>query len=142
MLAAELNFGIPNIDLPWSCGGTINPGCFAGHQLLVLFLPSDERAQAAEFESYKKLADDLAGTDAWLLLIGTEQSKAQVKRNIPIALDREGKAWQAFKKLGKAARLDRAEGAAFLFTRGGTFHRVWPGQGHASEVIGEFLSRG
>lgn len=142
MLAAELNFGIPNIDLPWSCGGTVNPGCFAGHQLLVLFLPSDERAQAAEFESYQKLANDLAETDGWLLLIGTEHSKTQMKGNIPIALDREGKAWQAFKKLAKTARLDRAEGAAFLFTRGGTFHRVWPGQGHASEVVGEFLSRG
>ena len=38
-------FGVPNIDLPWSCGGTVNPSCFAGHQLLVLFLPTDNESR-------------------------------------------------------------------------------------------------
>jgi hypothetical protein len=141
MLATELNFGIPNIDLPWSCGGTVNPSCFAGHQLLVLFLPTDERQQAAEFASYDELAEDLAGTDAWFLVIGTDNAKSPEERKIPIALDRDGKAWQAFKKVAKKSKLNRSEGAAFLFTRGGAFHRVWPGQGYAREVLQELLSR-
>ncbi|WP_309660931.1 hypothetical protein [Sphingomonas sp.] len=141
MLASELNFGIPNVDLSWSCGGTINPSCFVGHQLLVLFLPTEERQQAVEFESYEKLADELAGTDSWFLVIGTEQTKSPEKRRIPIALDREGEAWRAFRKVAKKVKLDRAAGAAFFFTRGGAFHRVWPGQGHASAVIRELLSR-
>ena len=142
MLTSELNFGIPNIDLPWSCGGTVNPSSFAGHQLLVLFLPADERQQAAEFESYEKLGQELAGTDAWFLVIETEHGQGPQKRKIPIALDQDEKAWKAFKKVAKRIKLDRAEGAVFLFTRGGAFHRVWPGYGHSSEVLEELLSRG
>jgi len=141
MLATELNFGIPNIDLPWSCGGTVNPSCFAGHQLLVLFLPTDESQQAAEFESYEKLADELGGTDAWFLVIGTEHMKGPEKRRVPIAWDPGGEAWRAFRKVAKKVKLDRAAGAVFLFTRGGAFHRVWAGQGHASAVVRELLSR-
>lgn len=142
MRAAELNFGIPDIDLPWSCGGTVNPSCFVGHQLLVLFLPTDGRQQAAEFESYEKRADELAGTDAWFLVVGTQNSKELPAPRMPIAQDPDEKAWQAFTKLAKAINLDRSEGAAFLFTRGGAFHRLWPGQGHSSQVIRELLSRG
>lgn len=139
MLASELNFGIPDMDLPRSCGGTVNPSCFVGHQLLVLFLPAGEREAAAEFESYEKVADELAGTDAWFLIIGSERA---IGSEVPIALDPDGKAWQAFTKLAKGAELERARGAVFFFTRGGAFHRVWSGQGHSSEVIRELLSRG
>lgn len=141
MLASELNFGTPNVDLPWSCGGTVNPSCFVGHQLLVLFLPTDDRQQAAEFKSYEKLADELAATDSWFLVIGTEQTKSPGERRIPVAFDREGEAWRAFTKAANKVKLDRAAGAAFLFTRGGAFHRVWPGQGHASAVLRDLLSR-
>jgi len=142
MLAAELNFGVPNIDLPWSCGGTANPSCFVGHQLLVLFLPTDEREQAAEIESYEILAAELAGTDAWFLVVGTDDPKTSPTSSIPIALDPNGKAWQVFNKVAKGVNLDRSKGAVFLFTRGGAFHRVWSGQGHSSEVVQELLSRG
>jgi hypothetical protein len=138
MLARELNFGIPDLDLQWTCGGTVNPSCFAGHQLLVLFLPTDEGKQSAEFESYEKLADELAGTDAWFLVIGTALPKPG---NVPVALDPTGKAWAAFNDIAKV-KLDRTEGAAFFFTRGGAFHRVWPGQGHAAQIVRELRSRG
>jgi len=140
MLASELKFGIPDLDLQWTCGGTVNPSCFAGHQLLVLFLPADERQQFAEFESYEQLSGELAGTDAWFLVIGGERAEG-AKRKVPVALDPKGQAWAAFNKVANV-RLERKEGAAFLFTRGGAFHRVWPGHGHASEVVDELLSRG
>jgi len=141
MLASELKFGIPDIDLQWTCGGSVNPSCFAGHQLLVLFLPTDVRRQSAEFDSYEKLSDEIAGTDAWFLVVGATSAQGQQQRKVPVALDPTGKAWAAFNKVAKV-RLDRAEGAAFLFTRGGAFHRVWTGQGHAPEVVRELLSRG
>ena len=141
MLASELRFGIPDLDLQWTCGGSVNPSCFAGHQLLVLFLPVDERQQAAEFESYEQRSDELSGTDAWFLVVAPQPPKGDQRRNIPIALDPTGRAWAAFNKVANV-KLDRPEGAAFLFTRGGAFHRVWPGRGHAPEVVRELLSRG
>ena len=142
MLAAELTFGIPNIDLPWSCGGTVNPSSFAGHQLLVLFLPTRQRDAAAEFDSYEKLIDNLAETDAWFLVIGKKASRGSEKQRIPIATDPNEKAWKAFNKIAKRTDLDRKEGAAFLFSRGGGFHQVWPGQGHSREVVRELLGGG
>lgn len=140
MVVRELNFGIPNIDLPWSCGGTVNPSCFAGHQLVVLFLPTDERQQAVEFDSYQEFAKDLAETDAWFLVIGSAPEGGG-ERSVPVALDLGGKAWEAFNELARV-KLDRAQGAVFLFTRGGAFHRVWPGQGHSRDLVQELLSRG
>ena len=138
MLAGKLNFGIPDIDLTWSCGGTVNPSCFAGHQLAVLFLPTDPRRQAKEFGSYEKHADDFAGSDAWFLVIGTAPDGIQ-KYKTPIAYDRDDLAWNAFAELERPdpAVLSRPEGAAFLFTRGGGLQRVWAGAGHADEVIRE-----
>jgi peroxiredoxin len=141
MLATRLNYGIPDIDLPWSCGGMVNPSCFAGHQLLVLFLPTDEARQAAEFKSYEGLADELSGTDAWFLAVGTRPMMDGDGRRVPVAFDPDGAAWQAFTKLAGQAGLERVDGAAFLFTRGGAFHRLWPGSGHAREVVRELLSR-
>jgi hypothetical protein len=111
MLATKLNFGIPNIDLPWSCGGTINPGCFAGHQLIVLFLPTDEGQQSAEFDSYERLASELSGTDAWFLVVGTEAVKDSKERRVPVAFDPDGRAWRAFTKLANQTDLNRADGA-------------------------------
>ena len=141
MLANELNFGIPNVQLPWSCGGTVNPSCFVGHQLVVLFLPVDPRHVTAELDSYDARADEFGGSDAWFLAIGQSPADQAVKsRTKPIAMDRDGAAWQAFNKLAKR-KLDRAEGAAFLFTRGGSLHRVWPGRGHAPEVFAELVTR-
>lgn len=140
MFASELNFGMPNVDLTWSCGGTVNPSCFAGHQLVVLFLPTDERQQVTEFQSYDKVADELAGTDAWFLVVGKESGTSE-PGSVPIAFDPDEKAWKAFTKLAKI-NPDRTAGAVFLFTRGGALHHAWPGPGHASEVVRELLSRG
>ena len=141
MLANQLNFGIPNVELQWSCGGTVNPGCFAGHQLVVLFLPVDPRQLAEELDSYAACADEFGGSDAWFLAIGQGRADQAARfRTTPIAIDRDGAAWQAFNRLAKR-KLDRAEGATFLFTRGGSLHRVWPGRGHAPEVLAELLTR-
>lgn len=142
-MGSRLNFGIPDIDLPWTCGGTVNPSCFVGHQLLVLFLPDDAQQRTAELAAYKKVASEFAGTDAWFLAVA--QGDAPVpsdRQSIPVAMDRNGGAWRAFEKLaGPATKFDRDKGAAFLFTRGGAFHRGWPGQGHAREVLAELLTR-
>lgn len=140
---SELTFGIPDIELPWNRGGTVKPSCFAGHQLIVLFLPADAGQQAAELAAYEELAADFAETDAWFLSVGGNLASGLADRtNIPIASDSEGVAWRAFEKVAnRAPKLDRSEGAAFFFTRGGAFHRVWPGQGHAREVMDELLTR-
>lgn len=141
MLTTRLNYGIPNIELSWSCGGTVNPSCFAGHQLVVLFLPHDREQQRVEFESYNRLAEELSATDAWFLVIGDE-THIQSNGETPVALDPDGKAWLAFKGVAGDGKLERSDGAVFFFTRGGAFHRLWPGRGHAREVIEELLTRG
>jgi peroxiredoxin len=140
---SELNFGIPDIELPWSCGGTVNPSCFVGHQLVVLFLPDDAEQRTAELAAYEKLANEFAGTDAWFLTVATSDAPARSDRqSIPVAVDRDGGAWRAFAKLAEpATELNRDKGAAFLFSRGGAFRQAWPGQGHAREVMDELLSR-
>ena len=48
MNEATLSFGIPDIDLPRHGGGTVNPGDFAGHPLIVVFCPTDPAAVARE----------------------------------------------------------------------------------------------
>jgi peroxiredoxin len=137
MTEAKLNFGIPNIDLERSSGGKVNPSSFAGHQLVVLFLPETLGSQAAELESYGECSDALCTTDAVLLVVASNA----VDTTRPIALDPNGKAWRAFLEIAESANVERREGAAFYFTRGGAFHRVWPGRGHASEVVAELRSR-
>jgi hypothetical protein len=52
MTTTQLNYGIPDVELSWSCGGSVNPSCFAGHQLVVLFLPEAANEQTEELESY------------------------------------------------------------------------------------------
>lgn len=140
---SRLNFGIPDIDLPWSCGGTVNPSCFVGHQLVVLFLPDDAKQRTAELTAYGTVANEFTETDAWFLAIALGDANVPSERHsMPVAVDGEGGAWHAFKKLaGPAAKLDRDKGAAFQFTRGGALHRVWPGPGHAREVMDELLTR-
>lgn len=141
MLGTQLKFGIPDIALAWSCGGTVNSSSFAGHQLLVLFLPKDAEQQRAEFESYDRLAGELSGTDAWFLVIGDE-THVQGEAKTPVALDPDDKAWNALEEVAGEGKLERGPDAAFFFTRGGAFHRLWRGSGHADEVVRELLSRG
>jgi hypothetical protein len=140
MLAGHLNFGIPDVDLPLGCGGKVNPSNFAGHQLVVLFLPADSEKQAAEFDSYERLFTELSHTDAWFVLVASEPC-ARPDATTRIASDPDDKAWRAFKEVAGDANLDRQSGAAFFFTRGGAFHRLWAGPGHAREVAEELLAR-
>lgn len=132
-----LNFGIPTIDLARSSDGKVNPSSFAGHQLVVLFLPEDIPSQFAELQSYGECFDSLCATDAILLLVANNA----VDTSRTIALDPDGKAWRLFLRAADNARIERREGAVFYFTRGGAFHRVWPGTGHANEVVAELRSR-
>jgi len=142
MVATELKFGVPDVDLTWSCGGTVNPSCFVGHQLFVLFLPTDQERQAAELKSYDAQADAFAGTDAWFLVIGQPETFPLLHRSTPIAFDTEGTAWGAFLELAEdELTSNREDGAGFLFTRGGALHRVWNGPGHAVELVRELKER-
>jgi hypothetical protein len=140
MLAADLNYGIPDIELPWN-GGTINPSCFAGHQLLVLFLPAEQERKAAWFDACTSLSQELPATDAWLLVIGTAPAAAAEGCPFPIALDRDGKAWDAFRNLADGRGLDRRDGATFLFARGGALLRAWAGRAEPGTVAGVLANR-
>ena len=140
MLKSHLNFGIPDVDLPWNRGANVNPSCFAGHQLVVLFLPADSKQQAAELERYDRLSKELSHTGAWFLAVASEPC-VEGDAKTPVALDPDEKAWRAFKEVAGDANLDRQRGAAFFFTRGGAFHRVWAGPGHEREVAEELLAR-
>lgn len=140
MLTTRLKFGIPDVELSWSGGGSVNPSCFAGHQLVVLFLPKDQEQQRSEFERFEKLAEEISGTDAWFLVVGDETHVRGASKT-PVALDPDGIAWRAFKEVAGEETLERADGATLLFTRGGAFHRLWRGPGHAGEVLEELLTR-
>jgi peroxiredoxin len=140
MPTTKLNHEIPDIDLPWTAGGTMNPSSLAGHQLVVLFLPEDLNQQLTELKSYERVADQLSRTDAWVLAIGGPRHD-RAETDTPIALDPDGQAWGAFKGFAADAKLDRAAGAVFFFTRGGACHRVWAGPGQAPDVVQELLSR-
>jgi peroxiredoxin len=139
MLGSDLNFGIPDIDLTWTCGGTVNPSCFAGHQLVVLFLPLEAAEAALEMETYDKLSNEFPDVDSFCLAVARDRF-ASTSHPAPIALDPADAAWKEFTSL---AGLDpeRAAGAAFVFTRGGALHRVWPGRGHAGDVLAELRTR-
>lgn len=85
MVASELKFGFPDVHLTWSCGGTVNPSCFVGHHLFVLFLPTDQ--EAAVLESYGALVDAFAGAEAWFLVSGRRETFPLLDRSTPIAFD-------------------------------------------------------
>lgn len=139
MPTRELNFGIPDLTLEWSCGGTVNPSGFAGHQLVVLFLPLGKREAAAELASYEGCAHEFANFDTWFLPIAQETLEGSSHRS-PIAVDPADGAWSRFVKLAELDH-ERTAGGAFLFTHGGTLQRAWPGQGHATAVLGELNTR-
>ena len=137
MIVEELSRPVPDIEFSWTCGGTVNPRCFVGHQLLVLFLPERMEDAAAELAAYDALADEFAGFDAWFLVVGNDPLPS---RATPIALDQSGAGWTAFSEL-TGDPLTRSDGATFLFTKGGALHCVWSGPGHAGDALAELQTR-
>ena len=138
MVTTRVKYGIPDIELEWSCGGTVNPSCFAGHQLVVVFLPKEMEQRRLELEIYERLARELSGTDSWIVLIG---DPTNLRSDGPVALDPQDEAWLAFKRVAQAEDLDRDEGAVFNFSRGGAFEHVRAGAGSAEEVRKDLLGR-
>ena len=145
MTAVDLKFGIPNIELAKTGGGTVNPSAFAGHQLVVVFCPSKPSAAAQELSDYGAHASELCSNDAWIIAVCDEEaasSTAARHSGFSVATDRHRTGWSAFQNLSKnLARQDPEWGAVFLFGRGGALQRVWAGSGHAHEVMRELNQR-
>jgi len=140
MNAAELKFGIPDIDLGCISGTRINPSSFAGHELIVLFCPSDANAAAREIAAYHRYSIEFANRDAWLLTFADESGdiKADGLGRVLTIPDPNRHAWVAFcNATAHPEVFDRSSGATFLFMRGGGLHRYWLGRGHADEVLAE-----
>lgn len=145
MTGTRLNYGIPDIDLPRPGGGTVNPGNFAGHPLIVVFCPADPAAEAFQLRQCEERVRDFDDYEAWLITIGREGSAAiaQPSSASASAYDPGDMAWAAFKEVAgaKGSALDRSQGATFLFGRGGSLQRAWPGCGHEAEVLAELAQR-
>jgi peroxiredoxin len=143
MTTVPLKFGIPDICLSCGAGETINPSTFAGHELIVVFCPTDLEEGAEEIDAYRKHAAEFVACDAWILGIGDQcgpTTSGQAGKPLLIS-DPDRHAWVAFRNLTHSPEtLDRADGATFLFTRGGGLHRYWHGSGHVHEVLEELRS--
>ena len=140
MTAADLKFGIPNLELGCSSGATVNPASFAGHELIALFCPLDAAAAAQEITSYRHHCAEFVERDAWLLTFAERCDDLSVDGAARVLTipDPERHAWVAFRDLtAHPDEMDRSSGAAFLFTRGGGLHRYWHGAGHVDEVLAE-----
>ena len=79
-MSAGRTYGIPDIELPLLAGGTINPGNFAGHELVVLFCPLDRAAAEQELADYNRHADQLSYNDAWMIAVGETGSVEPASR--------------------------------------------------------------
>jgi hypothetical protein len=138
MISNALRFGLPDFDCGCAEGGTINPSTFAGHDLIVLFLPADAASASRELGDYAAACDELVDSDAWLLAFGAAPSGHGLK----VYGDPDQRAWSAFRQLIEAPQtLMRDSGATFFFTRGGNLHRYWSGPGHLAEVLDELRTR-
>jgi peroxiredoxin len=144
MVTTARHFGIPDVELPRAGGGTLNPAAFAGHDLVVLFCPKDRAMAADELADYAARTSALVRDDAWIMAVCDEAGlvSATGQCPLPIAADPSGRAWTAFAELvPSAGRIERANGAVFLFGRGGCLRRVWSGSGQADEVCRELAVR-
>jgi peroxiredoxin len=140
----KLRYGIPDLELPCAKGGTLSPATFVGHQLIVLFLPTNDSMAAAEIGDYARHAQALSDSDAWLLgIIETADPSSTVLEGChALATDPQSVAWNAFGGLLKeATSQERADGAVYLFGRGGGLQRVWFGSGHAKDIVQELQHR-
>jgi hypothetical protein len=140
-MTANRDFGIPDIELPCAKGGTVNPSFFVGHELVVLFCPSDRTAAAKELAQYNARADQLSYNDAWMVAVCDPVETLPGSR-ITLAGDEDLRGWRTFcGRLDPAVQLPRDEGAVFLFGRGGCLQRMWEGTGHAADVVEELGTR-
>jgi len=131
--------GLPDVELA-GVEGTVNPSNFAGHDLVLLFCPADREKAAEEMADYNARADALAYNDAYMVAVCDPQAGRPASR-IAVACDAE-RAWEALGKWReKNERLSPVDGVTFLFGRGGTLRKVWPGAGHASEVMQALAER-
>lgn len=138
MPTTKLSFGLPDLECACGSGRTINPAVFAGHELIVLFLPADAEAASRVLRDYSSNCGELVDNDAWLLVFGTAQSGKDEGPAIRVLEDSEDRAWTAFRALAdRPEDLARDRGATFYFTRGGNLHRHWSGTGHSPEVLNE-----
>lgn len=142
--AAGLRYGIPDIELDRVGGGTVNPSCFAGHELVVIFCPAGPAAAAAEITSYAERAKAFADCGAWLIAVRCDDfpPDTSTHEQITIALDPMGAGWAAFENLlDSAARTAEAAGGTFLFHRGGRLGRACHGSGHAAQLLDALRAR-
>ena len=142
MIKFPLKFGIPDIDIACGAGRKVNPSAFAGHELVVVFCPADPEQAAFEIDSYRKYAANFVEYDAWVLVFGDQCDLGPGQVGHPqLIADTDRHAWVAFRDLTHSPEtLDRADGATFLFTRGGGLHCYWHGSGHVHEVLEELRS--
>lgn len=140
-MTANRDFGIPDIDLPCATGGTVNPSFFVGHELVVLFCPSDRQAASKELADYNLHADQLAYNDAWMVAVCDPVETSPGSR-ISLAGDTDFRGWLSFcERLDPDMRPSRDAGAVFLFGRGGCLQRMWEGPGHVTDVVEELGKR-
>lgn len=142
-MRTELKFGIPDLELPRLSGGKVSPAAFAGHALVVLFCPRGRAAEIAALDQYATAACEFSGYDAWLLTV-IEQDGVSPEPKCPCAIvyDPHGTAWEAFQKVAEPdLKLDRDQGATFLFARGGSLHHAWAGVASPELVIQSLARR-
>jgi len=121
-------YGIPDIELQRTDGGTVNPADFIGHEIVVLFCPADQQAAARDVADYALHRKDLCDSDTWIIGICDEVEPPCEQASFTMARDRDRLAWDAFQGLLEPRkRTPREEGAVFLFDRGGGLRRSWAG---------------
>lgn len=140
-MSVRRTYGIPDLELPLPQGGTVNPSDFAGHELVVLFLPLDRVAAERELANYNRSAAQLSYNDAWLIAVGDDAGNTPASR-MTMAREPGPGPWRAFgDSMDPPRQLSRNEGGVFLFGRGGCLTRAWQGPGHVAEVVAELGKR-
>ena len=135
MDSARTRYGIPDVELQKTGGGTVNPANFIGHEIVVLFCAADREAAAHDIADYALHMKDLCDSDAWIIGICDEVEPPCEHASFTMARDRDRLAWDVFQDLLEPRkRTPRGEGAVFLFDRGGGLRRSWAGSGHASDA--------
>jgi peroxiredoxin len=126
--------GLPDIRLVGRKGQEVNPRDFAGHELIVLFCPSDLEAAKRELAEYNSMADALAYNDAYMIALCDPNVGSPASR-VTMASDPSQIAWGAFNdSLPPAEQASWGTGAVFLIGRGGCLNQSWRGVGHAQKV--------